>query len=425
MLSFYLFLYVFSLSIPVFYHSAFLVGGLSLVHLILKGQANSLRKLTNYQLGYFLFFIFGFVLVYSIVVLHSTYDFSFFKTYINSFLSALCGIPLVHLYFNKYKDKSVDVLFLDLFNIFFVQSLIIVLAMLIPSLKPFVNLFHRDSESAMDIDIFSGGLRTNALSGGLFFGLALSFGFALLCFLYVQSSLKEKVSIKKLFYFIMVNIGLMCTGRFGFVYLVSAFFIFISFGFFKKIRSLFYSVFFIFVSLAILFFFYNYFDAVRDVFDNKIYPYFFELLKVYLETGEVKSASTNDLVNMYNINFNDYTLFLGDGLYTGSDGLYYQHSDVGYIRLLLLGGVPLLLYMILFFLFSINPIKKYRTKSVFFYYAVLSFFIISQFKGEAMITLVSLNNMVFLICSLISLNKGKYAYNERNNGLVGCRGNDI
>lgn len=403
----YLFLYVFSLSVPLFYHSAFLVGAMTTVHLLIKKRHEITPTLSSYQFGYVGFFLLGYVWVAATVVIHGTYDFSFFKTYTNALLSACCAIPLAKLYRCAYHDECVDVWMRHMVTIFWLQSVIIIVVIMFPVLKPMVAAFQRNAEMAEDIDVFSSGIRTNALSGGLFFGLSLSFSFALLCYLYRQFVLNKRYSLRSVLGFIIINIGLACTGRFGFIYLCSAAVIFLSSGWYKKLRRL--AFFLLFLSAVGAFFYgvYHQIDAIREKVDNKIYPYFFEVFHVYLETGKMETASTNELMAMYDIRVPLDTWLLGDGRYTGNDGLYYLHSDVGYIRLLLLGGAPLLAFMVVFFFFSLWPLTRIMPSGQTFFWAVASLFAIAQCKGEAMITSVSINNTIFLLCSLITLSRKK------------------
>ncbi|MCE0826702.1 hypothetical protein LVQ78_11730 [Buttiauxella sp. A2-C2_NF] len=408
MLLFYLFLYVFSLTLPVFYHSAFFVGFVCLIHLLVTAEKISF-KITKYQFNYLLFFIFGYVLIFSIIVSHETYDFTFFKTYSNSFLSAMCGMPLAYLYNKKYNSGAVRVLLKDLFYVFLIQSTIILLVMFFPVIKPMVVLFQRDPDYAAQLDVFSNGLRTNALSGGLFYGLSLSFGFALLGFIYASLYLKMRFTIIHCVSFIIVNIGLVCSGRFGFIYVICCLPMFYGLTLKRKINVFVVICFAASLSLVFVLLLYFFSDAIRSVVEQKISPYLFEFVKSYADTGQLQTSSTNQLMDMYDVNINFATALYGDGIYTGSDGMYYQHSDVGYIRLLLLGGIPLLCFFIIFQIYSLYPMRKLcGNNNGYLYHSVLLFFLLAQFKGEAMITSVGLNNMVFLLCSLISLAKRNY-----------------
>ncbi|HCL5277184.1 TPA: hypothetical protein N2G40_000393 [Salmonella enterica] len=402
MLLFYWFLYVFSLSIPIFYHSAFLVGFVSAIHYLLIYKRN-LLVLSRYQIFYFSSFLLGYIIVGLIIILNETYDISFFKTYTNSFLSAISGVPLVLIFLERFGKNAPAYVMKYTFYIFIIQSIIIILVLFVPALKPFVMYFQRNAELASELDLFSNGLRTNALSGGLFYGLSLSFSMAIILYLYYILVYKFQLKLRYVFLFTLVNIGLICTGRFGFIYVICIIPIICTIKITRKIKLILFSLCMI-VLLCILFFtLYELFPQVKKIYNETIYPYAFEFLSNYQKSGDFDTSSTNELASMYNVTITDNTWFFGDGLYTGNDGLYYQHTDVGYLRLLLLGGVGLNIYFISFTVLMLIPILKStlpNNKSL--YFSLLLLFLLSQFKGEAMITLVQLNNMCFILCSTIS-----------------------
>lgn len=406
MLLFYLFLYVFSLSIPVFYHSAFLAGFCTLIHLVFRYKTINFT-LTRYQVGYCVFFILGYCLILFVVVLNDTYDLSYFKTYSNSFLSALCGIPLALLYFKKYQDNASVLIMKDIFIVFLIQSIIILVVLFFPPLKNIVSYFHRDPDIVNQADLFSNGLRTNALSGGLFFGLSISFGLAIIIYVYQYFIINNKWKVSSFIFLIISNIGLMCTGRFGFIYIICLMPMLIASSFVKKMKILIYCIIMIILISVFFIFLINSIPFISEVFYGKIYPYMFEFMDNYINVGTIETASTNQLSSMYNISTSTSTWFFGDGLYTGNDEAYYQHTDVGFLRLFLLGGVGLCVYFFVFTWFTISPLRRLNmpyNKSLF--YSVLLLLILSQLKGEAMVTMVQLNNILFLLCSIISLTQG-------------------
>lgn len=410
MLLIYMFLYVFSLSIPVFYHSAFLVGVLASIHCLFVHDKR-VFKLTKYQFTYFSAFLIGYIIIGGIVVLKGTNDFTFFKTYTNSFLSALCAVPLVVLFNEKFKGETPFYIMEYLFKIFLIQSIIILLVLFIPQLKPLVTTFQRDPDLANELDQFSNGLRTNALSGGLFFGLSLSFALALILFVYYEFIINFRLNIFKVLLFIIVNIGLICTGRFGFVYVLCILPLLLSMRFKNKLRFISFVFFMVVLFSALFFMLYQLSPYVKNTYDNIVYPYAFEFLSNYNSSGSFDTSSTNQLASMYDVKITYNTWLFGDGIYTGTDGLYYQHTDVGYLRLLLLGGGVLNAYFIIFTILTLFPLLRLKAhKGSALFFSILLLFILSQFKGEAMVTLVQLNNMCFLICSSIILSKRKTEY---------------
>ncbi|PSW23302.1 hypothetical protein C9I94_16925 [Photobacterium swingsii] len=405
----YLFLFVFSLTIPIFYHSAFLVGFISFVHLITVSNFNY-RHVSKY-VGSFLFLTgIGYILVIFISIYYETYDFSFLKTYTNNFLSSLCAIPLAQLFVLYYKKDAYDQICKSLFYVFFIQSLIIIVVLLLPFLKPIVQVFHRNAELAMQADVFSSGIRTNALSGGLFFGLTISFSIALIIYFhYYMNQPIKRILAKDFAKFSIVNIGMLISGRFGAVYLFSLLFMkLFSLRVLSKLRTV-----FLWSFLTIIFavFYVSIFSVdLSFLYENNISTYVLE----FIENG-AESQSTNRLLEMYQVNFPLADVLLGTGHYTNLDGSYYQHIDVGYFRVLLFGGIPFLLFSILFTLNLLSPILKANNipsaKSLWM--SLVVFFFLSSFKGEVMVTMVSVNSTLFLFCLIISLTNKKF-YHEPN-----------
>ncbi len=79
------------------------------------------------------------------------------------------------------------------------------------------------------------------------------------------------------------------------------------------------------------------------------------------------------------------TLFFGDGIYTNSNGLYYMHTDVGFMRLICYSGLVGLLLAYSSVIFLVNIIYKYSNNStlrVFIVFALILFAVL-EMKGES------------------------------------------
>ncbi|WP_144414909.1 hypothetical protein [Photobacterium swingsii] len=262
----------------------------------------------------------------------------------------------------------------------------------------------------MQADVFSSGIRTNALSGGLFFGLTISFSIALIIYFhYYMNQPIKRILAKDFAKFSIVNIGMLISGRFGAVYLFSLLFMkLFSLRVLSKLRTV-----FLWSFLTIIFavFYVSIFSVdLSFLYENNISTYVLE----FIENG-AESQSTNRLLEMYQVNFPLADVLLGTGHYTNLDGSYYQHIDVGYFRVLLFGGIPFLLFSILFTLNLLSPILKANNipsaKSLWM--SLVVFFFLSSFKGEVMVTMVSVNSTLFLFCLIISLTNKKF-YHEPN-----------
>ena len=103
-------------------------------------------------------------------------------------------------------------------------------------------------------------------------------------------------------------------------------------------------------------------------------------------TGRFNSSSFNSLLEMYFLPGSE-TLLFGDGRYINPDGTYYMHTDAGFMRLMLYGGVlvqGIIYFSIVFLLIScVCTLKKYsRFGYVFMLVLFLILFLLFEFKGE-------------------------------------------
>lgn len=403
-LCFYVFMFVFSLSMPIFYHSAFFVGVITSVHLLYVKKALSL-SINNYIGKFVVLSLIGYLSVIIIVMAHDTYDLTYLKTYTNNILSSLCAIPLAYLFVHYYKHDAFNKISQIFGAVFFIQAVIIVLTFLSPELKSIVVLFHRDAEATAAADVFSKGLRSNALSGGLFFGLALSFSLGLLIYLFNAYILnRNKFTAKGGLYYFIINIGLAFSGRFGAIYVLILPILFIKLK--SKTKQILRAFFYLIILMLLAYIIYLNNNTLKNLYDTIIYGYVFEMLDAYLTGGGGGTYSTNRLIDMYNLNVPVESLIFGDGLYTGADGLYYKHVDVGYLRILLFGGIPFLIFGLVFTFSLISPlfnitVKGQTLKPLFF--SILALYLLASFKGEVMVTLVSVNSLVFLLCLVLIL----------------------
>lgn len=79
------------------------------------------------------------------------------------------------------------------------------------------------------------------------------------------------------------------------------------------------------------------------------------------------------------------TLLFGDGLYTNSNGSYYGHTDVGFMRLILYGGI-LSLFLVYYLMIKVAKITAQVSKTIvfkrFMFLTIILFFAL-EMKGEA------------------------------------------
>lgn len=405
LLNIYVFLYVFSLSLPIFYHSAFFVGFAALVHLLSVRKIKFLN-IDKFFIRFLYINVFVYFSVFSISIASGEYDLSFLKTFTNFFLSGICAIPLAYLIIYYNGRNSVKFLANSFFIVFLAQSLIIISVLAIPPLKPIVTFFHRNAELSAELDIFSNGLRTNALSGGLFFGLAISYSLGILVssyhYLVVE---KRKPTFKITILFLIVNIGLVISGRFGLIYIFPLLLCLPFVQNLVKIRLVLIGILSLLTLFGVGFLIYEYVPMFATIFDNVIYPYVFEMLDAYLSGHGMHSQSTGRLASMYDINVSVEQLLVGDGLYTGLDGKYYMHTDVGFLRHLLFGGAFFIVLGYFHLIILLLPLIKSKEMQMLSF-AVITLITLCSFKGEVFMTMVSVLTPLFLF-SYVKYLEGK------------------
>lgn len=402
-LNIYVFLYVFSLSLPLFYHSAFFVGFASLIHLMF------LRPIRFFTFdGYIWRFLnvnfLVYMVVFAISLLSGSMDLSFLKTFTNFFLSGLCSAPLAYLILYYKGRDSTRFIAHSFFKVFLIQSLIIIVVLSFPVLKPFVSFFHRNPTLAAELDVFSNGLRTNALSGGLFFGLAISYSICLVISVYHYLVVEKKKPTVRLFtLFIVINVGLVISGRFGLVYIIPMLFFLPAVRASSVSRLLLFGIISITIFVGLMFALYLKHPVFAAMFDDVIYPYVFEMIDSYLAGHGVHSQSTARLTTMYEIDASVYQLIFGEGLYTGSDGLYYKHTDVGFIRHLLFGGVTFVILGFVHLRVLVLPLLR-DSKTRYLAYSIFILLFVCSLKGEVFLTMVSVLTPIVLFSYVKYLN---------------------
>lgn len=114
-----------------------------------------------------------------------------------------------------------------------------------------------------------------------------------------------------------------------------------------------------------------------------LFNFALEMFLNYFDSGSLITASTAELSTMYVWPNNIYTYFIGDGLYSADNGLYYMGTDVGYLRLIFYFGI---LGVVFFFALQSTmlwvAVRKIKCKGILFL-CLLSYVLILNFKGFA------------------------------------------
>lgn len=126
--------------------------------------------------------------------------------------------------------------------------------------------------------------------------------------------------------------------------------------------------------------------------NNAVMDWIFEMLINYEQGNGVLSMSTSIIFNQMLFKIDGKTLLLGDGLYTSSSGGYYMKTDLGFMRLLLYGGViftGLVYWILLYMLRKISKVSKDKTITLLTILLLITFCGF-EFKGESIILLLPL-----------------------------------
>ncbi len=335
------------------------------------------------QFKYIIFpLFFLFVICSFIGVVHGTNDFSYTTQIFKSLIYSVLFVPVAGFFITGYGEGNRFKNFL--YQPYLIQSTIIILCLLFPSLYNIVKSFQYDS--IVEVAERYNGIRGLALSGPQFFGLACSYIFVM--FMLAHDFVSNRIGIKYtlvcfLFFFIS-SLSIGRTALIGcviFILYISLYNILTRFSFNKKT-----GVFFIALTLSALFLFpymmYN--QAVYDIVFNKVTPFAFEFIDKYISTGKFSTTSTDVLGHMY-FPLSESTLLHGDGYYTNiNNDAYYMNTDAGFMRPTLYGGIFFMLLisggwcLLLFRIFG-------PTYGKLFSFLCVVFTLMLQIKGEVMV----------------------------------------
>lgn len=126
--------------------------------------------------------------------------------------------------------------------------------------------------------------------------------------------------------------------------------------------------------------------------NNAVINWIFEVFINYEQGRGVSSTSTSIIFNQMLFKISGNTLLLGDGYYTSPDGGYYMKTDLGFMRLILYGGIVYagIVYGIL--LYMLRKISKISREKIITLLTVLLLitFCGFEFKGESIVVLIPL-----------------------------------
>lgn len=355
------------------------------------------------------------IIFFSVVtgIYNGTYDF-YFVGYVGSMLIILFASYLIITFFQIYKNTTVSIDYL--LKIFVIavllQSIITVIMFLIPSLGEVLHdvfpIQARETTLEKSFGFRLLGLGTAFFGAGVVNGLAL----IIIIYLYLKGCLKRTL-IWITYYLFIFFIGLMMA-RTTIVGMISSLLFLATWkplslkinG--KKFK---WAIFLILISIITVIF------LLANANENLL-NFAFEFFYTYDKTGSFESASTNDMMTMYRWPSKIGTWIFGDGIFNTPDGYYYMKTDIGFLRLIYYGGLPIMFAFFYFSWYIILQIKKLGIDKLFRYFLLICFAyqIVLNFKG-----LVDINFFFILIFICLFLNKIKRKTNRQSK----YRGNNI
>lgn len=322
-------------------------------------------------------------------VINQAYDFSYIKTYIHFIIVIFIGIELLVYISHKGKtDKIVNYIIIC----FCIQSVFQMMCYAFPVISKFFDYFR--SESMIEIGLTYNGFRGIALTKSGFFSLSSAYAVSFVLFFSKYNTITKKVFGKSIILLLLV-VGTFFAGRTGFVGLIYAVMMKIAFSFSRKKIN--FSI--INTGKIIVIFFlaiFLLFSLSKNDKIEKLYSYVFEAFYNLFEGEGFNTASSNILIEMYDVDLSMDTIIVGDGKYydtIGNKKIYYQQTDVGYLRKILYFG---LVGLFLSIIIQINLLGKKLSKQEKITLFIL--LLILELKGE----ILSFNIMVGSVVLLYS-----------------------
>lgn len=362
------------------FDSAMFVGMFLFVYFLINKQYSK-DVLKYFKSKYFLsvtgIYLLVNIWILIVVIINGSSDFSYFKTFLHMYLLVLIG-SILYLFLCKIGKKKMIVNYVVI--AFVLQTTIEWGAYLLPSFKTIIN-FTKSAETIAKGESYS-GVRANALAGSDFFGLSAAYAMVSILYFSSYNTLSRNNRIIKIFIYLYMITGTFFAGRTGYIGVALA----IIYILFKKITTksrlhlshrekntlLFTSV----VFLAVVIFFVKEYTTNQSIYN--LINFTFQSFINKAENGSFMNSSMESLFKMYShVNFN--SLIFGDGLYAGKNGGYYMNTDVGYLRVMLLGGV---LGLVLMFILQLKILSPKKCKERVLVYFIIFCLIILNFKGE-------------------------------------------
>jgi hypothetical protein len=423
-----IFCLVFAFRLPLVYNSAVLACMSAILHLVFLPARY--RLVTSLLLNKYYcrlnVIVLSFFLYASVAtVIHGAYDFSFLSL-TASYLFYAFAIPVIFASVSATRNANVENYIV---YAFFVQSFIILLAFFSPTVQSALRIFKDESQLELADSYFGGGLRGLALSGGLFFSL--SCGYCLYFILIARRFAERKCSYFFLGAVLVSMFSAVTAGRTALIGMgVAAAMVIFQKMFLpnahvvktniKRLFSLMFLILFVVLAAVPQ----KYLDTIFDSYMK----FSFEMVFNFLDGKGLTTGSTDKLQEMYfPLSFSE--LVGGDGRYAGIGGGYFGQTDAGYMRNILLAGLPTVVLALghlgtWFFStgrYASRRIARSSTDQIFLL-GIAFMVLLLHYKGEAMLYVVMINNILYLLFFDRMIKQQRPAQASRPNESLGYTG---
>ena len=346
----------------------------------------------------------------SVAVVSRSFDFQVFKSYLSFLLFYIPGAFGI-VWIAKRYFKPIDVMKMFIWATV-VQSVIIMMMLIVPSVKDFFFSLLRDGSARVEKNLFSGGFRFLGFAFNSTWDLSIvqSMAIMYICLLFKLD--KKEINLKNTLFFLLLAMSIFLTGRTGFIGLLLGLIILIVPSSFKEVPLLKATKFFgklMAITLPLFFLIIITLPSdVKDVVEKNVMPWAFELFQN--ETGgKVETASSNELQAMYFVP-EPSTFLIGDGYYVNpyDTTRYYMDTDAGYMRHILFYGIVGCLLMTT--IYGMIFLKIYKSSTVLgksnslklFSILVAFYFFLSHVKGDLFLGADMPIKSLFLLMALLT-----------------------
>lgn len=310
-------------------------------------------------------------------IIYLTFDYSFVKVFLMQFVHYIAAIPVLGLLrYKKYHIEDVEFQFI---NIFIIQTIIQFVVISIPGLRESMFAFnHFNPDSVIGI---GNNFRGAALSAATTYHLTLAYGIAFI--IYLKYWLSYKISLVTILIGVAIFAGIFCAGRSGFVGCAIGLigYIIMTIKQRKMIRSFLKIVFYSFsICVLLLFLLSVTVPSFYDFLQEYVFPYAFEALYSKSNSGTIETQSTNELIKMWNNDFDILEIFVGSGHFTNSDDTYYMYVDPGILRHTLFFGIIGYIVLI-YYQYCAIPFLSFKSMAKQYCMLIYIFICIMDLKG--------------------------------------------